>query len=111
MFVGRINPDSGYCAKHAISSTLAATPGLVGAKSASKPAYASTCNLPTKPARCFCGYLPCQLGEYRYQTAGGSVDPHPRPSRTYVQSRPFLVLPVPGANTLIGVSSAFRLGA
>src|SRR5450755_3642496 len=99
------------CAQQAISRTRATTPGLLGTKSGSKPAYASTCSFPSKPARCFCGYLPCQLGEYRYHTAGGSVDPQPRPSRTYVHSRPFLVFPLPGANTLIGVSSALILGA
>ena len=51
--------------------------------------------------------LPCQLGEYRYHTAGGSVEPH-RSCRRERRSTAdlVLVLPVPGASTLIGVSSA-----
>src|SRR5580692_1678426 len=72
------------CAIHEISSTRAGPPGELGTNSGSKPAYASTCSFPLKDAKCRCGYLPCQLGEYWYHTAGGSVDPQGRPSRTYV---------------------------
>ena len=61
---------------------LPTPPGEDGMNRASKPAYPSTCSFPVKLARCRCGYLPCQLGEYWYHTAGGSVDPQGRPSRT-----------------------------
>src|SRR3979490_2037489 len=89
----------------------AGSPGADGTNSGSKPAYASTCSLPVKRAKCRGGYLPCQLGEYWHPTAGGSVEPHGRPSRTYVHKCPVLVFPVPGANPLTYVPPAFMLGA
>src|SRR5262249_36662670 len=94
-----------------ISCTRGDSPGEDRMKSASKPAYPSTCSFPVKRARCLSGCFPCQVGEYWYHTAGGSVDPHVVPSRTYVHMCPRFVFPVPGARTLNGVSSALMLDA
>lgn len=53
------------------------------------------------------GGFPCWSGEKANHTAGGSVTPVVRSSRTYVQNRPIFIFFLPGADT--GVSSVCSL--
>lgn len=52
------------------------------------------------------GCIPLRSGEYANHTAGAITEPALRSSRTYVHSRPVLVLPLPGSSTGTGVSFA-----